>query len=182
MVSPVCTLAPAFLAKRSRPSIISKERSDTGNTRFPRSTLSFTLFSSSRSITSWLLRRSRAEYKNRGLLMMLVIKVRSSQALVTLQRPLPVMPILRPTFSFFSNKRVRAPACAAFPAASIPAAPAPITITSYFMRVSFRRYRYRRRHFHIHRILSKYFPDFPNLLLLHPDGSCSVLPPMHSAN
>ena len=58
----------------------------------------------------------------------------AGRALVRLQRPLPVMRILRPAFSIFSMRSTERPLMAAVPAAISPAAPAPITITSYAIK------------------------------------------------
>ena len=52
-------------------------------------------------------------------------------ALVTLQRPLPVIPILRPTIFIFSMMRTEAPICAARTPAIRPAAPPPMTIIRF---------------------------------------------------
>ena len=60
-----------------------------------------------------------------------------AEALVRLQRPLPEMRILRPAFSIFSIRRTLLPLRAAVAAAIRPAAPAPITITSYIVNFKF---------------------------------------------
>ena len=104
--------------------------SETGNTRLPRSVFSGTPSPSKKSIVSCGVKWFTAPYKNRPLPGVDSITVRGSQLFVTLQRPLPVMRIFRPSCAFFSNNRTCLPRSAAVIAAIMPAAPPPTTTAS----------------------------------------------------
>lgn len=104
--------------------------SETGKTRLPRSVLSGTPSPSKKALVSAGMKRVSAPYRKRPLVGTFAMNSPiSGQSLVRLQRPLPVIESLRPQTGFFSNSVTRAPACAAAPAAIIPAAPPPITAT-----------------------------------------------------
>lgn len=78
-----------------------------------------------------LLNSANAVAKKSALVRTCSANSSGGRALVRLQRPLPVMRILRPAFSIFSITSTFLPFCAAVPAAIMPAAPAPMMITSY---------------------------------------------------
>ena len=125
---PCIILTPLRLTHVKSASIMSEDLSETGNTRFPRSVLSGTPCASKNAITSAGEKQPSAEYKKRGFTGTFCKTVAVSQLLHTLQRPLPVINSLRPTFSFVSNSVTHAPFSAAVPAAINPAAPPPITM------------------------------------------------------
>ena len=75
----------------------------------------------------------KALYRKRGFDMTFAMTVCMSAAFVRLQRPFPVMNSFFPSFSFFSSSVTRAPASAAACAASMPAAPPPITMTFFII-------------------------------------------------
>ena len=83
--------------------MMSAALSDCGNTRLPRSVLSATPRLSKKSITSAGPKPPSAEYRKRGLTGTLRRTSCTSQLLHTLQRPLPVINSLRPTFSLVSS-------------------------------------------------------------------------------
>ena len=85
---------------------------------------------SKKRIVARLLNSAKAGAKNSAFARTCSANSSAGRALVTLQRPLPVMRTLRPDFSIFSSSNTRNPLRAAVPAAIIPAAPAPTTITS----------------------------------------------------
>lgn len=85
---------------------------------------------SKKRIVARLLNSAKAGAKNSALVRTCEANSSAGRALVTLQRPLPVMRTLRPDFSIFSISSTRRPARAAVPAAIMPAAPAPTTMTS----------------------------------------------------
>ena len=62
-------------SSRSSAPEMSKDLSDTGNTRFPRSTFSGTPSASKNAMASWGVNRVRALYRNRPLPGMLAISV-----------------------------------------------------------------------------------------------------------
>ncbi len=108
---------------------ISLDWSDTGNTLCPRSTFSGTPASSKNACTCVLENRLKAVYKNFPLCKKLAIISSRSLAVVTLQRPFPLMSIFLPSRSFFSKSVTVAPCSAAVMAAIIPLAPPPIINT-----------------------------------------------------
>ena len=112
---------------------MSKALSDTGNTRFPRSTFSGTPSASKNAMVSRGVNRVSAPYKNRPLPGMLASSVSRSQSLVTLHRPLPVIFTFLPSRSLGSSSVTAAPCRAAVMAAIRPAAPPPITTISFAM-------------------------------------------------
>ena len=126
---------PRRRSSKNRASMISAALSETGKTRFPRSTFNLTPRSSKKSMVAWASNRDRALYKNLPLRGMEAIISSSEQWLVTLHRPFPVMYSLRPTFSLGSTSTTWAPPLAAEMAAIIPAAPAPTTITLSLLTV-----------------------------------------------
>ncbi len=101
-----------------------------GKTRSPRSMSSFTPIRSKKRIAARLLNSANAVAKNAAFVRTCEANSSGGRALVTLHRPLPVMRTLRPDFSIFSSSSTRSPLRAAVPAAIMPAAPAPTTITS----------------------------------------------------
>ena len=116
---------------------MSDARSETGNTRLPRSVFSGTPRSSKNAMVSCGENAEWALYKNLPLRGIAARNASRSQLLVTLQRPFPVMPSLRPGRSFFSNTVTCAPASAAHPAAIMPAAPPPMTAILFFSVILF---------------------------------------------
>ena len=112
-------------SSRSSALVMSKALSDTGNTRFPRSTFSGTPSASKNAMVSRGVNRVSAPYKNRPLPGMLASSVSRSQSLVTLHRPLPVIFTFLPSRSLGSSSVTAAPCRAAVMAAIRPAAPPP---------------------------------------------------------
>jgi hypothetical protein len=106
---------------------ISELLSEIGKTRLPRSVFSLTPSPSKKEIVSAGDSALRAAYKNLGLRLTLSRKVFTSQSLVTLHRPLPVMASFFPRRPVCSYTVTDAPQDNAVPAAIIPAAPPPIT-------------------------------------------------------
>ncbi len=131
LASPVSISTPLRFMYRINVSTTSTAWSDVGNTRFPRSTLRGRPCASKKDITSRGGNADAALYKKRPLEGTEAISSCTSQSFVTLQRPLPVIINFRPGRAFFSTRQVRSPRAAAVPAASIPAAPPPITSASY---------------------------------------------------
>ena len=108
---------------------MSRARSETGNTRSPRSTFKGTPRSSKKAIVSWAVKPWNALYKKRPFRGTLRMSPSTSQQLVTLHRPLPVMLIFVPQWRPFSSRSTWQPWPAAVAAAIMPAAPPPITTT-----------------------------------------------------
>ena len=127
---PLTIRTPIRRSHASKASAMSFALSDTGNTRLPRSVLSGTPNSSKNAMARSGGKAVTALNKNFGFRGTFARKSRTAQAFVTLQRPFPVMRSLRPRRFCPSRSVTRAPASAAVPAAIIPAAPPPITITS----------------------------------------------------
>src|SRR5574344_532130 len=107
-----------------------------GYTRLPPSTIKGTPWLSKKSIKAWLKKRAKQLRRKRLSEPVWARKSLSVAVFVRLQRPFPVMRNLRPACSIFSNKRTCFFPSAAVRAAIIPAAPAPITITSLASDVS----------------------------------------------
>ena len=112
---------------------MSNDRSDTGNTRLPRSTLSGTPSPSKKSIASCPSKRENTEYKNRGFCGTWASSSSQVLSFVTLQRPLPVMFTFLPRRSFGSSSVTYAPLRAAQIAAIMPPAPPPMTTIALFI-------------------------------------------------
>ena len=126
------------LAYRHSASTISTALSDSGKTRLPRSIFSGTPCSSKKSIVSDGIKREKAPYKKRPFTGTFAIRSLSKlHALVTLQRPLPVIITLRAGRALRSSSSTLLPLRAAAPAAIRPAAPAPTTIRSLFIFAGF---------------------------------------------
>ena len=104
--------------------------SDAGNTRFPRSVLSFSPCDSKSSIVCVGDRRFSAEYRNLPSPGIFSINVLISQLFVILHLPLPVMRSLRPSSRFGSSSITRIPRSAAVAAHIMPAGPPPMTTSS----------------------------------------------------
>ena len=102
-------------------------RSLCGKTRLPRSILSGTPSLSKNAITSALSKARRLLLRNLPFPTTFLMMSGISSALVTLQRPFPVIIILRPTRGIFSSRVTLPPCSAAAAAAIIPAGPAPTT-------------------------------------------------------
>ena len=100
--------------------------SDTGKTRLPRSVFSATPCSSKKRMASSASKPEKALYRNRPFPGVAAIRSRTSQCLVTLHRPLPVMLSLTPRKALRSSNVTRAPYSAAVQAAIMPAAPPPM--------------------------------------------------------
>ena len=105
------------LSSRSSAAVMSNDRSDTGNTRLPRSTLSGTPSPSKKSMASCPSKRENTEYKNRGFCGTWASSSSQVLSFVTLQRPLPVMFTFLPRRSFGSSSVTCAPLRAAHHAA-----------------------------------------------------------------
>ena len=112
---------------------MSNERSDTGKTRLPRSTLSGTPSDSKKAIVSRPSQREKALYKNRPLCGTWAKSSSQALSFVTLQRPFPVIFSFFPSRSFGSSSVTATPLRAAQIAAIIPEAPPPITNSSLFI-------------------------------------------------
>ena len=108
-----------------------------GNTRCPRSISSFTPLRSKKRIVALLLNSANATSKKSALTRIASLNSSGGRAFVRLHRPLPEILILRPAFSIFSIRSTCLPFRAAVAAAIMPAAPAPITMTSYIIRSKF---------------------------------------------
>ena len=121
----------SFLRQRDTSrSATSLALSDTGNTRLPRSVFRGSPLPENHRMTACGGKADRALYRKRPSPGIFESTSRTSQSFVRLQRPLPVMRSLRPSFLFLSTSVTDAPSSAAETAAISPAAPAPITTTS----------------------------------------------------
>lgn len=112
---------------------MSQARPLAGKTRSPRSMVSGTPIRSKKETVSRLPNRASAGAKKSEELRTFCRNSSGRRMLVRLQRPLPVIRTFRCGFSIFSQTRTLNPACAAIPAAMIPAAPPPAMIRSKFL-------------------------------------------------
>ena len=127
----VCTRTPRRFTSARSVSTISCAWSLCGNTLSPRSTFSAQPRAVKKSQTARLSNAARLEYINFGLRRICARISSRLLSVVTLQRPLPVMRILRPQRPIFSRSTTCAPAPAAANAAIMPLAPPPITMISF---------------------------------------------------